>query len=116
MKKVSKFITMFCIMMTIITVAANVLAVDPSTITIDTSNSEGISNLGGKIIGMIQVVGSVLAVGMLVVIGVKYMLGSAEEKAEYKKSLMPYLIGAILIFSASQLAGIIFNFTNNLEV
>ena len=49
---------------------------------------------------------------MLVVIGIKYMMGSAEEKAEYKKTLMPYIIGAALVFAASAIAGIIYGFTN----
>ena len=37
------------------------------------------------------------------------MMGSAEEKAEYKKSLMPYVIGAGLVFSASAIAQIIYD-------
>ena len=36
---------------------------------------------------------------MLAVLGVKYMLGSVEEKAEYKKDLIPYFIGAVLLFA-----------------
>ena len=46
----------------------------------------------------------VIGVIMLMVIGVKYMLGSAEEKADYKKSLMPLVIG---IFIALGILGII---------
>ena len=42
------------------------------------------------------------------------MMGSAEEKAEYKKTLMPYVIGAALVFAASAIAGIIFGFTQNI--
>ena len=37
------------------------------------------------------------------------MMGSAEEKAEYKKTMVPYLIGAIVLFAASALAGGIYN-------
>ena len=29
------------------------------------------------------------------------MMGSAAEKAEYKKTMIPYLVGAVLIFGAS---------------
>ena len=32
------------------------------------------------------------------------MIGSADERAEYKKSMMPYLIGALLVFGASGIA------------
>ena len=38
------------------------------------------------------------------------MMGSAEEKAEYKKTMMPYIIGAALIFAASALAQVVFKF------
>ena len=35
------------------------------------------------------------------------MLGSVEEKAEYKKTMIPYVIGAILLFATSNLLGIV---------
>ena len=37
------------------------------------------------------------------------MLGSVEEKAEYKKSFMPLIIGIILVVSATTIAAFIFN-------
>lgn len=44
------------------------------------------------------------------------MMGSAQEKAEYKKTMIPYLIGAVLIFAASNIAGWIYNFaTTNIK-
>ena len=43
----------------------------------------------------------------LLILGIKYMLGSASEKAEYKKSMLPYIIGAFLLFSASIIVNII---------
>ena len=44
---------------------------------------------------------------MVAILGVKYMMGSAEERAEYKKSMLPYLIGAILLFGASAIANMV---------
>mgnify|MGYP000776194846 len=37
------------------------------------------------------------------------MLGSTEEKAEYKKSMLPYVIGAVFVFASSAIAGAIYN-------
>ena len=37
------------------------------------------------------------------------MLGSVEQKAEYKKTMLPYVIGAALIFGASTISYIIMN-------
>ena len=39
--------------------------------------------------------------------GIKYMMGSASEKAEYKKTMIPYLVGAILIFGASAITKVV---------
>ena len=35
-----------------------------------------------------------------VVLGIKYMIGSTEQKAEYKKMLLPYVIGCASIYGA----------------
>lgn len=74
------------------------------------SNSTEIDNLGNKIIGILQVIGSITAVVILMILGFKYMMGSAEDKADYKKSMIPYIVGAICIFLAPMIAGAIYNF------
>ena len=56
----------------------------------------------------------VLSVIVLIVLGIKYMLGSVEEKAEYKKTLLPYVIGATLTFGASSIASVIYNIAKEL--
>ena len=33
------------------------------------------------------------------------MMGSASEKAEYKKTMIPYVVGAVILFGASAIAG-----------
>ena len=43
----------------------------------------------------------------LVVLGIKYMVGSIEERAEYKKSMIPYLIGAFLIGTILQVGVVV---------
>lgn len=73
-----------------------------------------IQTTGGKILGIIRVIGTIIAVGMIMVLGIKYMVGSAEQKAEYKKTLLPYLIGAILLFTATYLADLIYNWAKGL--
>ena len=58
-------------------------------------------------------VGVILSVIILVMIGIKYMLGSVEEKADYKKSMIPYLIGALMVFSVTTLPQLIYKFIQN---
>lgn len=90
-------------------------AVDPSTLTGTTVTTTAIENLGNQAITIVSTIGSVAAVIVLIVLGLKYMMGSTEEKAEYKKTLMPYVIGAILVFAASAIAGVVFSIGNGLS-
>ena len=89
-------------------------APDPNGYTGKETDVAGIENVGGQIITIVSVVGSLAAVVVLVVLGIKYMMGSAEEKAEYKKTLLPYIIGAALVFAASALAGMVYNFAHSI--
>ena len=81
--------------------------VDPKKGNADTTK---LTNLGNKVANILTTAGSIISVIVLIILGIKYMMGSAEEKAEYKKTLLPYIIGAALIFSASTIASVIFNF------
>lgn len=76
--------------------------------------SSTIQDVGNNLMGTIQVVGIVIAVVILMIIGIKYMMGSAEEKAEYKKTMIPYIVGAVLIFAASTIANLAYNFATSI--
>lgn len=80
----------------------------------DASGAGRLEDLGNIIIGFLQIIGSILSVAVLAVIGIKYMLGSAEEKAEYKKSMAPYVIGAIMVFAITNVLKIIAGISGNL--
>ena len=71
----------------------------------DVGGSTEMKKIGSIILSGITGVGMALAVIIVAILGVKYMLGSADERAEYKKSMLPYLIGALLVFGASAIAG-----------
>lgn len=90
-------------------------AVDPKGFTGTETDTSGIENIGNQIITIISTIGSIVSVIILIILGLKYMMGSAEEKAEYKKTLLPYVIGAGLVFAASAIAGIVFSFTQGLS-
>lgn len=65
------------------------------------------------IFSVIRDIGIVLSVVMLIVLGIKYMLGSVEEKANYKETLLPYIIGAFLVFTGSLIPQLIYDFMKN---
>ena len=70
-----------------------------------------IKNIGNDVIGILQLIGSITSVLVILILGIKYMLGSLEERATYKKTLFPYLIGAIMVFSITNVLGLVVKFT-----
>ena len=81
--------------------------------------------MGNAIIGGFQAIGSIVSVLALVItlfpyttlfrsIGIKYMMGSVDEKAEYKTKMIYYIIGAILVFAISNISAMLYNFASTL--
>ena len=99
-----------CILLMIL--ATSVFAYTPGDVSTNDAVAGGdkVKDLGGDILGIIQIAGTIIAVGVLMVLGVKYMMGSAEEKASYKKTMIPYIVGAVLIFAASNIANMVYDF------
>lgn len=118
MKTLSKVLSVLLIVFMLISIVTPVLAVGDDPTKYDgtgaTVKTDKIDNLGQNIISIVATVGSIISVVVLVVLGIKYMMGSAEEKAEYKKTLLPYIIGAALVFAASTIASVIFNFASSI--
>jgi len=123
MKKATKIIAVVLIMLTLllgISTISSADSVDPGQIAnglhgTTSDAQEDITGIGNQIIGIITTVGVVVAVVILLVLGIKYMMGSASEKAEYKKTMIPYLVGAILIFGASAITQVVVNIASGLN-
>lgn len=113
-KKVIYLLTALIIMINIIMVATTVFAdIDISAVQGTTSDlATKTTSVGNLILGVLQAVAAVVAVIILVVLGVKYITAAPNDKAEIKKSITGYLIGAFIMFGASALLGIIKTFTN----
>lgn len=65
------------------------------------------------IIGIIQAVGSITAVVTLIIVGIKYMIAGTEEKAEYKSTMILYVVGCIMMLGIANIVAFIYNFANN---
>lgn len=61
-----------------------------------------------KILGVMQWVGIAIAVGMIIFCGIKFVMSGAGEKAKVKETLIPILIGAVLIACAVTITEIVF--------
>ena len=74
------------------------------------SSPTGVTNTvrrANVIIGAIQTMGIVVSFISLMILGLKYMAGSVSEKAEYKKTMIPYLVGIVILFTTTQLVALI---------
>lgn len=117
MNKNKKVLIVFINLILVLFVISNTVfgtLIDDFKNEITTTGANDLKTNGGKIVGLIQVIGTIASVAMITVIGVKYLLGSAEQKAEYRKTMTPYFIGAILMFGATNLTQIIYEWANEL--
>ena len=103
-------VTMLCMMCSVVLAAPS-----PSTTTVPsfspnmTGVNTGATSFANKILGFVQWAGYAIAVGMLIYVGIKYVMASANEKADLKNSLIKYVIGAVLIAGAATISQWIFN-------
>ena len=108
MRKLTKILTVILLVAVMMTMFTTMASAAEGTVgdlfNKKASNTEGLVNVGGNIVSIITTIGIIVAVIVLLVLGIKYMMGSAAEKAEYKKTMIPYLVGAVLIFGASAIA------------
>lgn len=82
---------------------------------IDNNEIKPVIDQARIIVQVIRVIGVVVAVVSLMILGIKYMVGSVSEKAEYKKTMIPYLIGVFIFFALSQIIPIIIEIASGLE-
>lgn len=62
----------------------------------------------GTIINVIQMIGIIIALISVGLLGIKYMTGSVEQKAEYKKTMVPFVVGVGLITVTTTIVKIIY--------
>ncbi len=55
-------------------------------------------NFSQNVYNIALTIGTVIAVLMGSILGIKFMMGSAEEKADTKKLLLAYVVGCIIVF------------------
>ena len=121
MKKLTKILTVILLVAMILTTFTTIVNASYSDqvdglFDVDAEGTDGIMNVGGNIVSIVTTIGIIVAVVVLLVLGIKYMMGSASEKAEYKKTMIPYLVGAILIFGASAITKVVVALGSNIEV
>lgn len=122
-KRIIKTITIFFLIFTILGVINTVSALGLSEVTdapglyTSTGNNDqsGAVKMGNFIVSIVRYVGQGIAVVTLIIIGIRYIFASVEQKAEYKKSMIPYVIGAILLFAGASVTNWIYEIFNDVS-
>lgn len=111
MNKTVKILIMLLVAICIISVASVSFAtLTPNSLDGNADVDTGvIKNVGNQIFTIIRNIAAVASVVLLAFLGVKFMMGSTEEKAAYKKSFMPLIIGLFIVLAATTLGSWIWN-------
>ena len=113
MNKKTKIIIMFLIIALLMLILSNdCLAVNKFNPTWNYKNDE-LTKIGTRILTIVRNIAVIISVIILSIIGIKYMVGSVEERAGYKKALMPFVVGAIILAGASEITNTIFTVAAN---
>lgn len=113
MKKIIKKFIMLLIVLSLSLVFANncvYAEINPSTYTPQGSiDRTTVTNYGNKLSGVFILIGIIVAVVALMILGLKFILASTTEKAEYKKYLLPIVIGIFIIASITGIVTLLAN-------
>lgn len=63
-------------------------------------DNEDIHNLSDSLYNILLIIGTIIAMIVGVVLGIQFITGSIEAKSKVKESLIPYVVGCVIIFGA----------------
>ena len=67
----------------------------------------------GVILDAVRIASAAVAIIMLSILAIKYMTSSPNDRAEIKKGAVMYIVGAVVMMSASFLVTVIKEFSDN---
>ena len=120
MEKTLKLFVVVLMAIAVICTSTSMVFADPAGIVndidkeIDNAGKQGneaateLTGLAGQVINLIQIASAVAAVILIAVFGFKFILGSANEKADYQKSFIPLIVGVVVVFAATSIAKLLF--------
>ncbi len=115
-----KLITVLCIIILTISCFANYAYADNITESMKNTwnqqngSTDTMKAMAGKVLYIVQLVGYAVLLVYCSILGMKYMYSSTDDKAKIKEKLMPYVIGAIILFGTSTAIGLINKFVGEI--
>ncbi|MBQ8299090.1 MAG: hypothetical protein IJX99_04360 [Clostridia bacterium] len=106
MKKIISCVLTLLMVFSMFTIVNATGGIITSPVTPDIGNPE-MKTMTEEILGIVYYACMAVSMGMLIYVGIRYMMASANEKADVKSASVKYLIGAIVLFTATNLFKII---------
>ncbi len=89
-------------------------SISSTSVTANASDNTGTARAAQKVLQSVltiaQVIGVGVAVIMLIVLAIKYISAAPNDKAEIKKHMVVYVVGAVVLFAASGILEVIKKF------
>ena len=70
---------------------------------------------GATVVTFIRILGAGIALIIILVLAMKYMMAAPGDRADVKRSMIPYLIGAFIFFGAGQILGLLFDVSQEIK-
>lgn len=110
LKKIILFIIIFMFVLLLfqtISFAGEDLNPDEYKTSLSYGDASDIFSKGGKVLKILRNIAAIVSVVTISIIGLRYMFGSVDQRAEYKETMRPVIIGCILVASLSTILTII---------
>ena len=91
--------------------------IDTDSFSVDSNGVDGntVTKYTNKALGILSVVAIIVSVIAFMILGLKFIIGSATEKADYKKTLVPVLIGIFIIVFITSIVGVFVDFGDSIN-
>lgn len=76
-------------------------------------NTDAMTNAIKDISGLLTGIGIIVAVVVAAILGIQFMMGTVEEQAKIKESIIPYVCGCVVIFGALGIWRLVINLLND---
>lgn len=120
-KIIKKFMIVLILLICIITIISSVNAFAGSIETFNEDKEIGevqnaIDKMGSTAITIIRIASVAIAIVMLLVIGMRYMVSAPGDRADIKKHLIAYVVGAFILFGVNGILTIILKFSEQIKI
>jgi hypothetical protein len=117
-KKIAKVLIIFIILISTIYTISNAdnFGTDFSADTSKLGKGKDLLETGGAtVVSFIRVLGAGISIIIILVLAMKYMMAAPGDRADVKRSMIPFVIGAFIFFGASQILSLLYTLSKQVS-